>query len=118
MLAVDGAQWCSIFRRYNSGTYNNLWMIVDYNKIDVNPQRGDEQNTDERTSSALKPGTLWLLEQTPPPLRGGNDGGGNDSDGVTARDATPHLQKHGYWASYNVPFYAATRAVSAFDSCL
>uniref|UniRef100_A0ABK0LK55 Phospholipase B-like n=1 Tax=Rattus norvegicus TaxID=10116 RepID=A0ABK0LK55_RAT len=29
-LALDGATWADVFRRFNSGTYNNQWMIVDY----------------------------------------------------------------------------------------
>nr|XP_058895700.1 putative phospholipase B-like 2 isoform X3 [Kogia breviceps] len=29
-LALDGDSWADIFRRFNSGTYNNQWMIVDY----------------------------------------------------------------------------------------
>ncbi|XP_036730742.1 putative phospholipase B-like 2 isoform X3 [Balaenoptera musculus] len=29
-LALDGDSWADIFKRFNSGTYNNQWMIVDY----------------------------------------------------------------------------------------
>ncbi|MEJ1282006.1 phospholipase B domain containing 2 [Cricetulus griseus] len=29
-LALDGATWADIFKQFNSGTYNNQWMIVDY----------------------------------------------------------------------------------------
>ena len=32
-LAEFGSQWSLMFEKYNSGTYNNQWMIVDYNKI-------------------------------------------------------------------------------------
>ncbi|KAJ6642328.1 putative phospholipase B-like 2, partial [Pseudolycoriella hygida] len=31
-LATNGNKWASIFTEFNSGTYNNQWMIVDYNK--------------------------------------------------------------------------------------
>ncbi|KAF6718784.1 putative phospholipase B-like 2, partial [Oryzias melastigma] len=30
-LATTAKEWAEIFRKYNSGTYNNQWMIVDYN---------------------------------------------------------------------------------------
>ena len=29
-LAQTGEEWAVIFRQFNSGTYNNQWMIVDY----------------------------------------------------------------------------------------
>ena len=32
-LAKFGSQWAKMFEKYNSGTYNNQWMIVDYKKI-------------------------------------------------------------------------------------
>ena len=32
-LAEFGSQWSLMFEKFNSGTYNNQWMIVDYNKI-------------------------------------------------------------------------------------
>lgn len=32
-LAMDGVGWCKIFSRYNSGTYNNQWVIVDYKRF-------------------------------------------------------------------------------------
>ncbi len=51
-LASNGAEWSNVFGHYNSGTYNNQWMIVDYKLF--NPK-----------AEALAPGTLWLFEQIP-----------------------------------------------------
>ena len=77
-LAKTGKQWTDIFRRYNSGTYNNQWMIVDY--------------------KLFKPGKplpgadlLWVLEQIP--------------GFIHADDQTALLKSQSYWPSYNIPFY-------------
>lgn len=76
-LAVDGESWTKVFKKYNSGTYNNQWMVVDYNRF--TPMK------------MIQPGTLWVLEQLP--------------GLVVAADQSHHLQQTSYWPSYNVPFY-------------
>lgn len=77
-LAENGRAWADIFSMYNSGTYNNQWMIVDY-KI-FTP--GQEH---------MKQGLFTVLEQIPGMM-------------VTA-DKTEELLKRGYWASYNIPYF-------------
>ncbi|XP_026574449.1 putative phospholipase B-like 2 [Pseudonaja textilis] len=77
-LARTGAEWATIFEKFNSGTYNNQWMVVDYNTFvpgAVAPQRG----------------LLTVLEQIPGMV-------------ITA-DMTRLLYQEGYWASYNVPYF-------------
>ena len=32
-LASNGAEWTKLFVRENSGTINNQWVIVDYNRF-------------------------------------------------------------------------------------
>jgi len=87
-LAGTGKEWCDLFGRYNSGTYNNQWMIVDYKRFDPR-------------SPTLAPGTLWLVEQIP--------------GFVKSRDVTPVLQRNGYWASYNRPFFKEVNERSMFE---
>ncbi|NXJ80244.1 PLBLB protein, partial [Trogon melanurus] len=77
-LARSGPEWAAVFRRFNSGTYNNQWMVVDYNTFTpgrVSPPRG----------------LLTVLEQIP--------------GLVMAADQTELLYKQGYWASYNLPYF-------------
>uniref|UniRef100_A0A8C3EKB2 Phospholipase B-like n=1 Tax=Corvus moneduloides TaxID=1196302 RepID=A0A8C3EKB2_CORMO len=77
-LARSGPEWAAVFRRFNSGTYNNQWMVVDYNAF-----------TPGRASPAS--GVLTVLEQIP--------------GLVVVADQTELLYQQGYWASYNVPYF-------------
>ena len=96
-LATDGESWTRVFSRYNSGTYNNQWMVVD-NKLFTPHQ---EQLTD---------GLLWVLEQIPGYLR--------------RQDLTETLQSRTFWPSYNSPYFpglplpllvsASSRQISLF----
>ncbi|XP_041348218.1 putative phospholipase B-like 2 [Gigantopelta aegis] len=77
-LAVTGEQWASTFSNFNSGTYNNEWLIVDYKLF-------------ERGMNSLKPGTLTVLEQIP--------------GLIVFRDTTSVLVQQGYFPSYNVAYF-------------
>ncbi|XP_060926880.1 putative phospholipase B-like 2 [Limanda limanda] len=79
-LAVTGKTWAEIFTKYNSGTYNNQWMIVDYKYF--TPGKTD-----------IKEDLFVVLEQIP--------------GLVVYADKTEELLKKGYWASYNIPYYPA-----------
>jgi len=76
-LARTGKEWTDLVSLYNSGTYNNQWMVINYNNI--------------REDGTLKNGALWVLEQLP--------------GQVWAEDQTHVLREMGYWASYNRAFY-------------
>lgn len=79
-LAKSGKEWTEIFAKYNSGTYNNQFMIIDYNKFKNGTQL-----------QKLPDGLLWVIEQIP---------------GMTkAADVTEVVRKQGYWASYNLPYF-------------
>jgi hypothetical protein len=85
-LAATPAEWAAVVGTENSGTCPNQWMVVQlrwaFEDLAAPPR-------------ALRPGTFVVAEQAP---------------GLTvALDQTAHLQREGYWASYNVPAYPATR---------
>jgi len=80
-LAGTGKGWTDIFRKYNSGTYNNQWMVVDYKKFAPGTKALEK----------LQPGFLWILEQIP--------------GTIEAQDLTSLLKKQGYWPSYNIAYF-------------
>ena len=80
-LTDDGYSWTQVFSKYNSGTYNNQFQILDLKLID----------TEKKT---ISPGALYIVEQLP---------GSCDVQEVT------DILKKGYWPSYNTPFIYAVR---------
>ncbi|XP_032109600.1 phospholipase B-like 1 [Sapajus apella] len=76
MMADSGKKWADIFSKYNSGTYNNQYMVLDLKKVKLN--------------HSLDKGTLYIVEQIP--------------TYVEYSEQTDVLRK-GYWPSYNVPFH-------------
>lgn len=78
-LAKSGAQWMDVFQRYNSGTYNNMWMVVDYNRF--TPGR------------PLPAGVLTVGEQLP---------------GYFHYEDQTKVLSYGYWPSYNAAVYPKT----------
>ncbi|EYC17341.1 hypothetical protein Y032_0031g2412 [Ancylostoma ceylanicum] len=87
-LTSTPKKWVELFSRYNSGTYNNQWTVVDY--------------------KLFKPGKeipgkdmLWILEQTPGSIR--------------MEDVTWFLKKYSYWPSYNVPFIKDITMIAGFS---
>jgi len=76
-LATGGDSWTRIFSKFNSGTYNNQWMVVDYKLF--------------KPGQPLNPGLLWVLEQLP---------------GTFERaDVTKVLAQRTFWPSYNSPYF-------------
>ena len=83
-LTDNGYSWIQIFSKYNSGTYNNQFQILDLKLIDT-------------TNKKISPGALYIVEQLP---------GSCDFE-----DVTEHLKK-GYWPSYNTPYIMSVREKS------
>ncbi|XP_019646656.1 PREDICTED: putative phospholipase B-like 2 [Branchiostoma belcheri] len=77
-LANKAMDWANIFKKYNSGTYNNQWMIVDYKAFTPNKYLPEK-------------GLLVVLEQLP--------------GMVVMDDVTSVLAKQAYWPSYNTPYF-------------
>ena len=75
-LASSSEDWPEIFKLENSGTYNNQFMILDLNKINLKKKEIPDKS-------------LIILEQLP---------GYTDTT-----DVTEYL-KNGYWPSYNAAF--------------
>eukprot|EP01006_Ploeotia_vitrea_P023303 TRINITY_DN55741_c0_g1_i1.p1 TRINITY_DN55741_c0_g1~~TRINITY_DN55741_c0_g1_i1.p1 ORF type:complete len:564 (+),score=254.80 TRINITY_DN55741_c0_g1_i1:37-1728(+) len=75
-LARTGPEWFGYVKQYNSGTYNNQYMVVDYNLF--------------QPGQPLPDNTLFVCEQIPGLMVGG--------------DLTPQLER-GYFSSYNIPYF-------------
>ncbi|XP_004635999.1 putative phospholipase B-like 2 [Octodon degus] len=88
-LAVDGASWADVFKSFNSGTYNNQWMVVDYKAfIPGKPSPGSR--------------VLTILEQIP--------------GMVVVADKTSELYEKTYWASYNIPSFESVFNASGLQA--
>ncbi|VDN26696.1 unnamed protein product [Cylicostephanus goldi] len=77
--ASSGVRWAKTFAKYNSGTYNNQWNILDYKKF----RQGQQDK--------LLHGLLHVLEQLP--------------NHVVHTDMTHTLLRQQYWPSYNSPYF-------------
>lgn len=84
-VASSGQEWVETFAKYNSGTYNNQWIVVDMKKL--------------VPGVSVEPGTLWILEQIP---------------GYTESADVTEILSYGYWPSYNVPYFPNIYNVSGF----
>lgn len=73
-LATSGPDWSKWFSLFNSGTYNDEWMIIDYNMF--------------TPGKPLKNGLLTVLNQIP--------------GTVYWEDRTNLLASQSYFASYNI----------------
>jgi hypothetical protein len=96
-LSDSGREWADYMRVMNAGTDSGTWFVVDLKRFD--PKR---VAFDPNATRMLLPGLAWVVEQVP----------GN----ITARDMTLQLNRDGYLASYNVPFFPSTFAVSNYTA--
>lgn len=85
-LASSGKSWYETVRRYNSGTYNNQYMIIDLKLFTPKEE--------------LKEGLLWVIEQIP---------------GLVVGEDLTNILKQGYWSSYNVPYFKTIYEKSGYS---
>ena len=83
-LTDDAYSWTQVFSKYNSGTYNNQFQILDLKLIDTEKK-------------VISPGAFYIVEQLP---------GSCDVQEVT------DILKKGYFPSYNTPFIMSVREKS------
>jgi len=78
LIGTDGQSWVAAFSQFNSGTYNNQFVIINANEFSV--------------GSALPPSNfVWVVEQMPGTMVSG--------------DITDAFNRSGYFASYNRPYF-------------
>jgi len=87
-LAKTSSHWARLFSKTNTGTFTSQWMIVDYNQL--------------TPGKPLAEGTFWVVEMVP---------------GVSEmRDMSGYLQEHGYFPSFNRPFFEKVRELSGHSA--
>uniref|UniRef100_A0A3Q1JAU7 Phospholipase B-like n=1 Tax=Anabas testudineus TaxID=64144 RepID=A0A3Q1JAU7_ANATE len=85
-LAHTGEEWAKTFSRYNSGTYNNQYMVVDRTKV--------------KLKSSIDDGALTVVEQIP---------------GLVEYSDQTQALRRGYWPSYNIPFHRKIYLLSGYE---
>ncbi|XP_049602012.1 phospholipase B-like 1 [Syngnathus scovelli] len=85
-LAHTGEEWAKIFSQYNSGTYNNQYMVLDRSKV--------------KLGHSIRDGALTVVEQIP---------------GLVEHSDQTQALRRGYWPSYNVPFHQNIYSLSGYE---
>ena len=75
-ISNSSREWVDNFIKYNSGTYNNQFMVLDKNKVNL-------------INKTIDFDAFHIVEQLP---------------GFTKINNVTQFLKFGYWSSYNVPF--------------
>lgn len=75
-MADSGKEFAKVIDSYNSGTYNNQYIVFDFKKFEK--------------GVALHHDSLWVIEQIP---------------GLVVSGDQTNILRDGHFPSYNVPFY-------------
>lgn len=85
-VATDSQGWVDVFSKHNSGTYNNQWMVIDTKRFVV--------------GEGFQPYGFVVLEQLP--------------GFIHSEDMSAVVNRKGFWASYNVPFFPSVYTQSGY----
>jgi len=85
-LATNGSSWFKAVKQFNSGTYNNQYMVLDLTKL--------------KLGKVVEDNALWVVEQIPGLVLG--------------QDVTP-IFRMGHWPSFNVPFFEEIYRLSGYS---
>ncbi|KAJ3440071.1 phospholipase b-related [Anaeramoeba flamelloides] len=86
--AKNGKDWADCYSQYNSGTYNNDWLVVDYLKWE----------------ESSKSDIVWCCEQMP--------------GKILCDDITSTLLQDKYIPTYNIPRFAEIFNYSGYDGAV
>lgn len=118
-LASSGAEWSEIYAKFNSGTYNNQNMVLDYHLVKqyfaAKQAAAAAAATGAATgaataaaaagniapTTALPSNTLLVVEQVP--------------GHIVVNDMSERLSVRGYFGSYNIAFDPFIRKISGLD---
>ena len=75
-ISNSSKEWVDNFIKYNSGTYNNQFMVLDKNKVNLINKKIDQD-------------ALYIVEQLP---------------GMAKINNVTDILKFGYWSSFNIPY--------------
>eukprot|EP01006_Ploeotia_vitrea_P043935 TRINITY_DN66792_c6_g2_i1.p1 TRINITY_DN66792_c6_g2~~TRINITY_DN66792_c6_g2_i1.p1 ORF type:complete len:448 (-),score=31.62 TRINITY_DN66792_c6_g2_i1:210-1466(-) len=89
-VATGGPEWVDIFRQWNSGTYNNQWIIVDFKLITREPKTQKLQ---------LNKNSVTIMEIIP------GDTTAFNTSAYRTEDMSSRVTKDFHWFSYNRPYY-------------
>eukprot|EP01015_Nassula_variabilis_P019627 TRINITY_DN332_c0_g1_i2.p1 TRINITY_DN332_c0_g1~~TRINITY_DN332_c0_g1_i2.p1 ORF type:complete len:642 (+),score=76.63 TRINITY_DN332_c0_g1_i2:66-1991(+) len=89
-LAKDAKDWVKWFSKGYTGRYSSQWMIIDVEKAKKSVGKDE-----------LEKGTFYVYEQIP--------------TSSTYKDTSLYLNNHGYWGSYNIPFFQKIASQAGYE---
>ena len=75
-ISNSSKEWVENYAKYNSGTYNNQYMILDKNKVNL-------------VNKSIEQDAFYVVETLP---------------GLVKINNITDILKFGYWSSYNIPY--------------